>query len=113
MTPFAAWDQHRKRFQERFPEDYAFEFGDRHICPDYFWVFNFYRKWITDKLGSYKGLYVYIKIVEFVKSYNETTNTNNHAEGSVSCAKFAQTIDGEKCIAISDPLKRRVHILIP
>ena len=76
-------------------------------------MFNFYRKWITDKLGSYKGVYAYIKIVEFVKSYNKTTNTNNHAEGSASCAKFAQTIDGEMCIAICDPLQRRVHKLIP
>ena len=74
MTPSAAWEQHRKRVQEKFPEDYPIKFGDRHICPDYFWVFNFYRKWITDKLGSYDGVDAYAKIVYFSTFYKLCDN---------------------------------------
>ena len=50
FTPSAAWEHHRKNIQEEFPEDYNLKFGDRHLCPDYFWAFKFYRKWIQDTL---------------------------------------------------------------
>ena len=71
LTPSAAWEAHRKNIQEKYPDDYEMKFGDRHICPDYFWVFRFYSKWITDTLGSYDGVDAYKKTVEFVKEYNE------------------------------------------
>ena len=38
LTPSAAWEQHRKRVQEKFPDDYPIKFGDQPICTDYFWV---------------------------------------------------------------------------
>ena len=41
MTPSAAWEEHRKMIQEKYPDDYHLKFGDQHICPDYFWVFKF------------------------------------------------------------------------
>ena len=73
FTATAAWEQHRKKIQEQYPEDYAMKFGDRHLCPDYFWVFKFYRKWIQDTLGSYDGVDAYVKILQFVEEYNEKT----------------------------------------
>ena len=56
LTPSAAWEVQRKKIQEKFPNNYAIKLGDRHICPDYFWAFKFYRKWIQDTLGSYDGV---------------------------------------------------------
>ena len=109
-TPSAAWEEHRKQIQEQFPSDYAMRLGDRHLCPDYKWVFNFFSKWIKDTLGSYDGVDAYVKIVEFVKEYNEKKSKENSSD---SHAKVAQTEDGETCIAICDPFMKRVHKLIP
>ena len=113
LTPSAAWEKHRKDIQEEFPDDYHTKLGDRHVCPDYFWTFNFYRKWIIETLGSYEGVDAYVKIVEFVKEYNEKTTKNNPIDGNEMFAKVAQTEDGETCIAICDPFQRRVHKMIP
>ena len=113
LTPSAAWEKHRKDIQEKFPDDYHTKLGDRHICPDYFWAFNFYRKWILNTLGSYEGVDAYVKIVDFVKEYNDRTATNNPSAGTDIFAKVAQTQDGETCIAICDPFQRRVHKIIP
>ena len=113
LTPSAAWEKHRKDIQEKFPDDYHTKFGDRHICPDYFWAFNFYRKWIINTLGSYEGVDAYVKITEFVKEYNDKTTKNNPCDGTDIFAKVAQTEDGETCIAICDPFQRRVHKIIP
>ena len=55
----------------------------------------------------------YVKIVEFVKEYNEKTTKNNPIDGNEMFAKVAQTEDGETCIAICDPFQRRVHKMIP
>ena len=111
FTPSAAWEHHRKNIQEEFPEDYNLKFGDRHLCPDYFWAFKFYRKWIQDTLGSYDGVDAYVKVVEFVKEYNEKkvkdTSLDEHH------AKVAQTIEGQTCVAICDPFMKRVHKYIP
>ena len=71
MTPSSAWEHHRKMIQEEFPDDYYLKFGDRHICPDYFWAFKFYRIWIVETLGSFDGVDAYLEIVDHVKSYNE------------------------------------------
>ena len=113
MRPSAAWEEHRKMIQENYPDDYQLKFGDRHICPDYFWVFKFYRKWITDTLGSYDGVDAYIKVVEHVKNYNEKTKSQEPLEEGEAYAKVEQTDDGETCIAICDPFQRRVHKMIP
>ena len=113
LPPSAAWEVQRKKIQEKFPDDYAIKLGDRHICPDYFWAFKFYRKWIQDTLGSYDGVDAYLKIVAFVKEYNEKTMITNPLVSSESYAKVAQTGDGETCIAICDPFQRRVHKMIP
>ena len=113
LTPSAAWEKHRKDIQEKFPDEYHTKLGDRHICPDYFWAFNFYRKWILNTLGSYEGVDAYVKIVDFVKEYNERTTKNCPSAGTDIFAKVAQTQDGDTCIAICDPFQRRVHQMIP
>ena len=113
LTPSAAWEKHRKDIQEEFPDDYHTKLGDRHVCPDYFWTFNFYRKWIVGTLGSYEGVDAYVKVVEHVKEYNEKTNRNYPSDGTATFAKVAQTEGGETCIAICDPFQRRVHKMIP
>ena len=81
------------------------------MCPDYFWAFKFYRKWIQDTLGSYDGVDAYVKVVEFVKEYNEKKLQDTPIDGSF--AKVAQTQEGETCVAICDPFMRRVHKMIP
>ena len=113
LTPSAAWEAHRKNIQEKYPDDYEMKFGDRHICPDYFWVFRFYSKWITDTLGSYDGVDAYKKTVEFVKEYNEKTKATDPLDEGECYAKVAQAEEGETCIAVCDPFQRRVHKLIP
>ena len=40
MTPSAAWEEHRRMIKEKYPDDYHLKFGDRHICPDYFWCLS-------------------------------------------------------------------------
>ena len=84
LTPSAAWEQHRKNIQMKYPEDYSMKFGDRHICPDYFWVFRFYRKWIGDTLGSYDGVDAYMKTVKFVKDYNEKTKASDPLDEGIN-----------------------------
>ena len=59
------------------------------------------------------GVDAYVKIVDFVKEYNEKTTANNPLEENVVFAKVAQTNDGETCVAICDPFQRRVHKTIP
>ena len=113
LTPSAAWEKHRKDIQEKFPGEYHTMFGDRHVCPDYFWVFKFYHKWVLDTLGTYDGVDAYVKVVEFVNEYNTTTMKDNPIDESEAYAKVAQTEDGETCIAICDPFQRRVHKIIP
>ena len=113
FTATAAWEQHRKKIQEQYPEDYAMKFGDRHLCPDYFWVFKFYRKWIQDTLGSYDGVDAYVKILQFVEEYNEKNLKDFPKIDANSFAKVAQTKDGETCVAICDPFMKRVHKMIP
>ena len=113
LTPSAAWEKHRKDIQENFPDDYHTKLGDRYICPDYFWAFNFYRKWIIDALGSYEGVDAYVKIVEFIDKYNEEHTKNDTSEKGELFAKVAQTENGETCIAICDPFQKRVHKMIP
>jgi hypothetical protein len=93
MTPSAAWEEHRRTIREKFPEDYH-----RHICPDYFWVFKFCRKWITDTLGSYDGVDAYVKVVEHVKNYDEKTKAEEPLKEGEAYAKVEQTDDGETCI---------------
>ena len=109
LTPSAAWEKHRKDIQEKFPGEYHTIFGDRHFCPDYFWVFKFYHKWVLDTLGTYDGVDAYVKVVEFVNEYNSTTMKDNPIDKSEAYAKVPQTEDGETCIAICDPFQRRVH----
>ena len=92
-TPSAAWEHHRKTIQEQFPDDYALKMGDRHVCPDYFWAFKFFRKWIQDTLGSYEGVDAYVKVVEFVNEYNKKKSNDKHVD--VPFAKVAQTEEGE------------------
>ena len=89
------------------------KFGDGHICPDYFWVFKFYRKWIVDTLGSYDGVDAYVKIVQHIKVYNQKTLASDPLEEGELYAKVEQTEDGETCIAICDSFQRRVHKMIP
>ena len=111
-TPSAAWEQHRKTIQEQFPDDYYLKLGDRHICPDYFWAFKFYRKWIQEKLGSYEGVDAYVKVVNFVNEYNDLKSMDAD-DDDIPYTKVSQTDDGETCVAICDPFMRRVHQLIP
>ena len=113
MTPSAAWEKHRKDIQENFPETYHTKLGDRFICPDYFWTFNFYRKWIVDTLGSYEGVDAYSKIVDYIDEYNKKNIKNNVTEKDELFAKVAQTDTGETCIAICDPFQKRVHKMVP
>ena len=113
LTPSAAWEKHRRDIQQSFPDEYHTKLGDRHICPDYFWAFNFYRKWIIEALGSYEGVDAYVKIVDFVKEYNDKTAKNNPSDDEEFFAKVAQTEDGETCIAICDPFQKRVHKMVP
>ena len=113
FTPTAAWEQHRKKIKEQYPDDYALKFGDRHLCPDYFWVFKYYRKWIQDTLGSYDGVDAYAKVVEFVNKYNEDKVKDFPGDVDKSFAKVAQTVEGETCVVICDQFMQRVHKMIP
>ena len=113
LTPSAAREKYRKDIQEKFPGEYHTMFGDRHVCPDYFWVFKFYHKWVRDTLGTYNEVDAYVKVVEFFNEYNSTTMNDNPIDESEAYAKVAQTEDGETCIGICDPFQRRVHKIIP
>ena len=62
LTPSAAWHTHRKEIQEKNPENYLILFGNRAICPDFFWAFYAYQKWVTEKLGSFDGVDAYQKL---------------------------------------------------
>ena len=55
----------------------------------------------------------YLKIVEFVKDYNDKTIKDNPSEDSEVYAKVAQTEGGDACIAICDAFQRRVHKMVP
>ena len=81
LTPSAAWEKHRKDIQEKFPGEYHTMFGDRHVCPDYLWVFKFYHKWVLDTLGTYDGVDAYVKVVEFVNEYMFYLLMHSMAEG--------------------------------
>ena len=56
LTPSAAFYAHQHNIKKRNPDNCHILLGDRRICPDLFWPFKFYHKWIIEKLESYDGI---------------------------------------------------------
>jgi hypothetical protein len=113
LTPAAAWKAHRDKIIQENPETYHIILGNRQICPDYFWPFRFYRKWITSKLGDFQGIDAYRKVEEFIEGYEAKCQGEEKLPNGEKYSKVEQTPDGQTCIVIVDAFMRRVHKMVP
>ena len=113
FTASAAWNEHRKKVKDENPVSWPTLFGDRNVCPDYFWSFHFHQKWCKSKMGTGDGIDAVEKLEELIKETNIKMKKEEPEEKEATYIKMAQSPTGETVVVICDPFMRRVHRTIP